>query len=191
MSSKDKYKCCLAIVVAFFGLSQSQLLAQTAPTEIGRISPSKFDLKLDKPDLFSNGRQTQTVDSTKGLYEPLGTRELNQAGVTRTIEWQMRVNNKELEGIEKLEATYEIKADNDVTEDSFSRGRSKYRTIPVDVETNEIETLPDGNESETVIVKGTATLKFDVSQFPRAGVYGGKLSICLKNKSDGCIGKPN
>ena len=94
MSSKHKLKCCLAIVVAFLGLSQSQLLAQTAPTEIGRISPSKFDLKLDKPDLFSNGRQTGTVDSTQALYEPLGIQELNQAGVTRTIEWQMRVKTK-------------------------------------------------------------------------------------------------
>ncbi len=189
MSSKRKLKCCLAIVVAFLGLSQSQLLAQTAPTEINRISPSKFDLKLDKPDLFSNGRQTGTVNSTQALYQPLGIRELNQAGVTRTIEWQMRVEKEELKDINKPEATYQIKADNDVTEDDFSRGRSKYNTIPVDVATSEIETLPDGNESETVIVKGKATLTFDVSQFPRAGIYGGKVLICLKDKSDGCIGK--
>ena len=75
MSSKRKLKCCLAIVVAFLGLSQSQLLAQTAPTEINRISPSKFDLKLNKPDLFSNGKQTETVDNAQGLYEPLGVLE--------------------------------------------------------------------------------------------------------------------
>ena len=188
MSSKGTKKCCLAIVVAFLGLSQSQLLAQTAPTEINRISPSKFDLKLDKPDLFSNGRQTRTVDSSQALYEPLGVQELNQAGVIRTIEWQMRVQKEELKDINNPEATYEIEANNDVTKDNFSLGRSRYNTIPVDVETSEIETLPDGNELETVIVKGTATLKFDVSQFPRAGIYGGKLLICLKNKSDGCIG---
>ena len=159
MSSKRKFKCCLAIVVAFLGLSQSQLLAQTAPTEINRISPSKFDLKLDKPDLFSNGRQTGTVDSTQALYEPLGIRELNQASVIRTIEWQMRVNKEELKDINKPEATYEIEANNDVTKDNFSRGRSKYNTIPVDVETNEIEILLDGNETETAISKRYSNFK--------------------------------
>ena len=189
MSSKRKLKCCLAIVVAFLGLSQSQLLAQTAPTEINQISPSKFDLKLNNPDLFSNGRQTGTVYNSQDLYEPLGVQELNQADVTRTIEWQMRVQREELKDINNPEASYEIKANNDVTEDNFSRGSSRYNTIPVDVETSEIETLPDGNETETVIVKGISTLKFDVSRFPRAGIYGGKLLICLKNRSDGCIGQ--
>lgn len=189
MSSKGKIKCCLAIVVAFFGLSQSQLLAQPAPTEINRISPSKYDLRLEKPELFSNGQQTATVDSTQALYEPLGIQELNQANVVRPIEWQMRVRREELDNLNNLEATYEIRANNNISDDRLSRGTSKYNTIAVDVVSNEIQALPDGNESETVIVEGRATLRFDVSNFPAAGVYRGKLSICLKDRSNGCIGQ--
>ena len=189
MSSKGKIKCCLAIVVAFFGLSQSQLLAQPAPTEINRISPSEYDLRLEKPELFSNGKQTGTVDSTQALYEPLGIQELNQADVVRPIQWQMRVRREQLEDLNNLEATYEIRANNNVTDDKLSRGTSKYDTIAVDVVSDEIQALPDGSESETVIVEGRATLKFDVSKFPSAGVYRGKLSICLKDRSNGCIGE--
>jgi len=183
MSSKYKIKCCLAIVVAFLGLSQSQLLAQSAPEEINRISPSEVDdLKLNASEFFLNGQQTRTVSNSQDLYAPP---VFNQQGATRTIEWQMRVRQNELPS--PVEVEYEVQANN-LTANRFSQGRSTSRIIPVTVAESEVETLPDGNESETVIVKGKVTLNFDVSQFRAAGVYGGKLSICVKDTSDGCIG---
>lgn len=181
MSSKYKLKCCLAIVVAFLGLSESQLLAQSAPTEINQISPSEVEEKLNSSEFFLNGQQTGTADNVQELYAPP---VFNQQGTTRTIEWQMRVRQNELKS--PLEVEYEVKADN-LTGNSFSQDDSR-NLIPVTIAGSEFETIPDGNETETVIVKGKVTLKFDVSQFRPAGQYGGRVSICVKNNSDGCIG---
>lgn len=182
MSSKYKIKCCLAIVVAFLGLSQSQLLAQSAPEGINRISPSEVDdLRLNPSEFFLNGRQTGTANNSQDLYAPP---VFNQQGANRIIEWQMRVRQNELKI--PLEVDYEVKADN-LTANKFSQGGSSSKIIPVTIASSEVETLPDGTETETVIVRGEVTLNFDVSQFRSAGVYGGKLSICVKNTSDGCI----
>lgn len=170
------------MVVAFLGLSPSQLLAQSAPTEIDRISPSEVDEKLNPSEFFLNGQQTGTAKNIEDLYAPP---VFNQQGTTRTIEWQMRVRQNELSS--PVEVEYEVKANN-LTGNSFNQDNSR-NTIPVTIAGTEFETLPDGNESETVIVKGTVTLKFDVSQFRAAGEYGGRVSICVKDTSGGCIGK--
>ncbi len=172
------------MVVAFLGLSPSQLLAQSAPTEIDRISPSEIDEKLNPSEFFLNGQQTGTAKNIEDLYAPP---VFNQQGTTRTIEWQMRVREDQLPEPNEREVTYEVKADN-LTANNFSQDNSR-NAIPVTIEGSEFETLPDGNESETVIVKGTVTLKFDVSQFRAAGEYGGRVSICVKDTSGGCIGK--
>ena len=182
MSSKGKVRCCLTMVVAFLGLSQSQLLAQSAPTQINRISPSEVDEKLNSSEFFLNGQQTGTARNTQDLYAPP---VFNQQGTTRTIDWQMRVRQNDLKS--PVEVEYEIKADN-LTANRFSQGNSTSNTIPVTIAGSDFETLPDGSESETVIVKGKVTLKFDVSQFRAAGAYGGRLSVCVKDKNDGCIG---
>lgn len=170
------------MVVAFVGLSPSQLLAQSAPTEINRISPSEVDEKLNPSEFFLNGQQTGTAKNIEDLYAPP---EFNQQGTTRTIEWQMRVRQSELSS--PIEIEYEVKADN-LTGNTFSQDNSR-NIIPVTIAGTEFQTLPDANESETVIVKGTVTLKFDVSQFRAPGEYGGRVSICLKDTSGGCIGR--
>lgn len=170
------------MVVTFLGLSQSQLLAQSAPTEIDRISPSEVDEKLNPSEFFLNGQQTGTARNVEDLYAPPA---FNQQGTTRTIEWQMRVNQNELSS--PVEVEYEVKGNN-LRANTFSQNNSR-NTIPVSIAGTEFETLPDGSESETVIVQGKVTLKFDVSQFRAAGEYGGKVSICVKDTNGGCIGR--
>lgn len=181
MSSKQKIKCCLAIVVAFLGLSQSQLSAQPAPTEINQVSPSEIEEKLNSSEFFLNNLDTGTASNVQELYEPP---VFNQQGANRTIEWQMRVRQNDLKS--PVEVEYEVKADN-LTGNSFSQDNSR-NIIPVTIAGSDFETLPDGNETETVIVKGRVTLKFDVSQFRPAGQYGGRVSVCVKDINDGCIG---
>ena len=181
MSSKHKIKCCLAIVFAFLGLPQSQLLAQTAPTEINRVSPSEIEEKLNSSEFFLNGIDTGTANNVQELYEPP---VFNQLGANRTIEWEMRVRQNDLKS--PVEVEYEVKADN-LTGNNFSQDNSR-NMIPVTIAGSEFETLPEGNETDTEIVKGKVTLKFDVSQFRAAGKYGGRVSICVKDINDGCIG---
>lgn len=170
------------MVVAFLGLSPSQLLAQSAPTEINRISPSEVDEKLNPSEFFLNGQQTGFAENLEDLYAPP---LFNQQGTTRTIEWQMRVREDQLPEPNEREVTYEVKADN-LTANSFKQDNSNS-TIPVTIESTEFETFPDDSDS-TVVFKGKITLKFDVSQFRAAGEYGGRVSICVKDKSNGCIG---
>lgn len=171
------------MVVTFLGLSQSQLLAQSAPTQIDRISPSEVDEKLNPSEFFLNGQQTGTARNVEELYAPPA---FNQQGTTRTIEWQMRVREDQLPEPNEREVTYQVRADN-LVGNTFSQDNSR-NTIPVTIAGTEFETLADGSESETVIVKGTFTLTFDVSQFRAAGEYGGRVSVCVKGRNVECIG---
>ena len=181
MSSKHKIRCCLAIVVAFLGLSQSQLLAFAAPEGINRISPSEVDdLKLNASEFFLDGQQTGTANNSQELYAPP---VFNQQGATRTIEWQMRVCKEDLPS--PVEVEYKLRAKN-LTENRFTQSGSSSKFIPVTIADSELETLEDGSELETVILKGKVTLNFDVSKFRDAGVYQGKLLVDVKNTSDAC-----
>ncbi|GEM_PF-4325564 len=189
MSSQGKFRSCLAIVVALFGLPQPLVFAQT--TELNQISTENSPqlANIGANDFFPNGQQSSTVENSQGFYTPLSF----NSNTTRTVTWEMRVSKNDLK--QPLEIEYQLIDDKNRPNQLFKDVSGPDPVLPVtniirleDQEVVEEDcTSETEGECETVLVKGAAELIINISQFRQAGEYTGKLSVCVKNNNDQCI----
>lgn len=182
--------------MVLFVLPLPQVLAQE--TKLRNISPQQLTIEpaLGGSDFFPDG-QTRKVkfSDPQALYAPP---PFNEQRIIRDVEWEIRVPKDDLSSPVKVEYLV-IDAQGELGKLS-NQENNPNSTLPVNVApADEIQVIeeqcsspdpqnPDSCNSEiVVVVKGTAKLLFDVSQFRAAGKYNGSLSVCVKDKNDGCI----
>lgn len=180
--------------MVLFVLPLPRVLAQA--TELKNISPQELTIEpaLGGSDFFPNG-QTRKVKfgSPQALYAPP---PFNDQTI-RDVQWEIRVPKDDLSSPVKVE--YQVLDASGEPGNLSNQENNSNSTLPVNVAAaDEIQIIeeqcsspdpqnPDSCKSEIVVVKGTAKLLFDVSQFRAAGKYNGSLSVCVRDKNDGCI----
>jgi hypothetical protein len=180
MICRRNLKHYLAMVVAFLAMPQTSAFAQPllGETANNQISPQEQTIDALKPEEIFPINKAKVTTSQELDISP----GLNRA-IVRNFEWQMRVRKDQLKL--PLEIGYELKANNGQL-NLFKIDASPNAILGVIV-TQSDKALLEDSDPEIYIVKGNVTLQFDPLLAEVAGTYKGRLSVCVRDKNNGCI----